>query len=79
MVNKAAVSCLIPSKNGKPCWLRIGTAEFHADGTIDVELDTLPVNGRMTIPFQACGPTCELRKGHSGAHRINGLLWEDDV
>ncbi len=35
--------------NGKSLWIKIGTAFLNKDGSINVFLDTLPIDGRLHI------------------------------
>ena len=40
---------VITERNGKNYWNRIGVAFVNADGSINVQLDALPVSGRLQI------------------------------
>lgn len=44
-----AVYTLVTKTDGTTRWVRIGSARENPDGSVDVELDALPVNGRMVV------------------------------
>ncbi len=37
------------AKDGKKFWLKVGTGFFNRDGSINVRLDAMPVNGKLHI------------------------------
>ncbi len=45
--------------NGKSLWIKIGSAFVNKDGSINVFLDTLPIDGRLHIR----DPKVATRKG----------------
>lgn len=51
---KLAVYTIIPSgtEDGKDFWQRIGSAFFNKDGSMNVMLNALPVNGKLHIREQ---------------------------
>lgn len=64
--NRKAVYTIIQREGHKPRWLRIGIAFVNRDGSYNVMLDALPVNGELHIrdfppseaePGAAIGPT----------------------
>lgn len=49
MENKKAVYHITENGNGKSLWTRIGVAFVNIDGSLNVLLDSLPLNGRLHI------------------------------
>lgn len=47
--NKMKVVYSIVERNGKKYWNRIGTAWINKDGSTNVKLESLPINGEMNI------------------------------
>lgn len=39
----------IVERDGKSLWIRLGWAKALPDGSFDVQLDALPINGRLQI------------------------------
>jgi len=39
----------IETRRGQAYWQRIGTAQVHKDGSIFVQLNAVPINGRLVI------------------------------
>jgi hypothetical protein len=39
----------IVERDDKSLWIRLGWAKVLPDGSIDVQLDALPINGRLQI------------------------------
>lgn len=50
---------------GKSYWLRVGSAHENRDGSLNVYLDAIPVNGRLQIRQYA--PDDERAEGNAGA------------
>lgn len=46
---KKAVYTVAPRPNNRTQWVRIGTAFVNRDGSLNVLLDALPVNGTLHI------------------------------
>ena len=66
---KRVAYTIIERGEGKSFWLRVGTAFENRDGSLNVYLDAIPVNGRLQIREYA--PDDE-REGHSGATSSHG-------
>lgn len=47
--NKRVAYTVIERGEGKSYWLRVGTAFENRDGSLNVYLDAIPVNGRLQI------------------------------
>lgn len=47
--NKKAVYHVADKPEGKPIWTKIGSAYINKDGSINVLLDSLPLDGRLHI------------------------------
>ena len=45
----------IETKRGQAYWQRIGTAQMHKDGSIFVQLNAVPINGRLVIRHPQAG------------------------
>ncbi len=58
--NLQAVYTVIKKADGKDLWLRVGSAFPNRDGSMNVFLDAMPVNGRLQIreyqPRDGAGP-----------------------
>lgn len=50
------------NENGKDFWLRVGTAFINRDGSLNVVLNALPINGRLHIREAAQPETYPLGK-----------------
>jgi hypothetical protein len=46
---KRKVQCPITPRDGKPYLMDMGTATVWPDGSISIELDALPFNGRLVV------------------------------
>jgi len=47
--NLQAVYTVIKKADGKDLWLRVGSAFPNRDGSMNVFLDAMPVNGKLQI------------------------------
>ena len=48
--NMKAVWNIVENENGdRPIWIRCGTGFVNRDGSLNVFLDVLPINGRLHI------------------------------
>ena len=47
--NNTKIVYVITERNEKSFWTRIGVAFVNRDGSINVQLDALPVSGRLQI------------------------------
>ena len=47
--NKRVAYTVVERSEGKSYWLRVGTAFENRDGSLNVYLDAIPVNGRLQI------------------------------
>jgi len=58
--NLQAVYTVIKKADGKDLWLRVGSAFPNRDGSLNVFLDAMPVNGKLQIreyqPRDSAGP-----------------------
>ena len=41
--------CVVEGSSGHVAWMRCGTARHRGDGSLDVHLDALPMNGVLQI------------------------------
>lgn len=48
-MKRKKVLCPVSGKDGKTFWLRMGAAYENRDGSWNLYLDALPVNGRLQI------------------------------
>ena len=46
---KKVVYTIVEREGGKSFWVRIGEAYTNTDGSINVNLEALPVNGKLQI------------------------------
>jgi hypothetical protein len=46
---KLDVFTIVERENTKPFWVRIGVAFRNKDGSLNLYLDALPVNGRLNV------------------------------
>jgi hypothetical protein len=51
------VFCPVTSADGTTYWMRMGSAFVNADGSINVYLDALPVNGKLQLRADKPNPT----------------------
>ena len=49
MNKKKAVYTVVEKDRGTSVWIRIGWATVNLDGSLNVTLDALPVNGKLNI------------------------------
>jgi len=68
--------CIVERADGSSTWIRCGRARVNRDGSINVRLDALPLNGELHLrPAETTSPpaTAE-RKPESGEppSRLNG-------
>jgi hypothetical protein len=61
---KRVAYTIIERGEGKSFWLRVGTAFENRDGSLNVYLDAIPINGRLQI--REYQPDDE-REGHANA------------
>ena len=47
--SKVKIAYVITSRNGKNFWNRVGVAFVNNDGSINVKLEAVPVNGEIQI------------------------------
>lgn len=47
--SKMKIAYVITSRNGKNFWNRVGVAFVNNDGSINVKLEAVPVNGEIQI------------------------------
>jgi len=47
--SKLKICYVINTSGGKSYWTRIGVAFVHRDGSLNVKLNALPINGEMHI------------------------------
>jgi len=47
--NKRVAYTIVERTEGKSYWVRVGTAFENRDGSLNVYLDAIPVNGRLQI------------------------------
>ena len=47
--DKKDVDTVVDTKSGKAVWVKIGAAFTNKDGSINVRLDALPVNGTLQV------------------------------
>ena len=47
--DKKDVYTVVDTKSGKAVWVKIGAAFTNKDGSINVRLDALPVNGTLQV------------------------------
>jgi hypothetical protein len=57
---------VIERSEGKSFWLRVGTAFENRDGSLNVYLDAIPVNGRLQIRQYAPDEERDGNSGHAG-------------
>jgi hypothetical protein len=57
---KIAYTVVERNKDGRKFWVRVGAAFVNRDGSLNVRLDAMPVNGELQIrdyqPREARGP-----------------------
>jgi hypothetical protein len=46
---KTKICYTVTTRDGRSYWNRIGVAFVNADGSLNVKLDAVPVNGEMQI------------------------------
>lgn len=46
---KLDVFTIIERENARPFWVRVGVAFRNKDGSLNLYLDALPVNGRLNV------------------------------
>jgi hypothetical protein len=50
------VFTIVQTKNGKSAWIKLGAGWVNTDGSLNLKLDALPVNGtiqvRDNVPFE---------------------------
>lgn len=77
--NKIKVVFTVVERNGKSFWVRIGIGAVNRDGSINLKLDAVPVNGSLQIrdyePYEDRLSEREAARepGRAGA-RSSGLL-----
>jgi len=79
---KRVAYTVVERSEGKSYWLRVGTAFENRDGSLNVYLDAIPVNGRLQIReyqpdeehdgSQSRGGTSAAGSAGSGATHGNG-------
>ena len=47
--SKMKIAYVITARNGKSFWNRVGVAFVNKDGSINVKLEAIPVNGEIQI------------------------------
>jgi len=67
--SKMKLAYVITTRNGKNFWNRIGVAFVNNDGSINVKLEAMPVNGEIQIRDyvpreEAAGTTLRGRSGN---------------
>jgi hypothetical protein len=43
------VYTVVQTKNGKSAWIKLGAGWINSDGSMNLKLDALPVNGTMQV------------------------------
>jgi hypothetical protein len=43
------VYTVVPTKNGRSAWIKLGAGWVNTDGSLNLKLDALPVNGTMQV------------------------------
>ncbi len=68
--SKMKIAYVIKERNGSKYWNRVGVAFVNSDGSINVKLEAVPVNGELHIRDYV--PRDELagrsRNGHDNGH-----------
>ena len=49
MTSKMKIVYVITERNGSKYWNRVGAAFVNSDGSINVKLDAIPVNGELQL------------------------------
>lgn len=70
------IAYVISGRNGKNFWNRVGVAFVNKDGSINVKLEAIPVNGELQIRDYV--PREEFAGTSLQAHTSNGNGHEDD-
>jgi hypothetical protein len=71
--------CIVERADGTATWIRCGRARLNRDGSINVQLDALPLNGELHLraaatsaPPQRKPPAPPPATGAQPANRMNG-------
>lgn len=67
--NKRVAYTVIERSEGKSYWLRVGTAFENRDGSLNVYLDAIPVNGRLQIREYPPDDANVANNGHGNSER----------
>ena len=67
--SKMKIAYVITSRNGKNFWNRVGVAFVNRDGSMNVKLEAIPVNGEIQIRDyvprdDVSGTSLQPRNGH---------------
>lgn len=77
--SKMKIAYVIATRNGKHFWNRVGVAFVNNDGSINVKLEAVPVNGEIQIrdyvPRDEIGATT-LRGRNGNGHQDDDVLSE---
>lgn len=69
--NKRVAYTIVERTEGKSFWVRVGTAFENRDGSLNVVLDAIPVNGRLQIREYPPDDERDNSSSH-GARNANG-------
>nr|PZN25780.1 MAG: hypothetical protein DIU78_09500 [Pseudomonadota bacterium] len=67
------IAYVITSRNGKNFWNRIGVAFVNHDGSINVKLEAVPVNGEIQIRDYVPRDESSFRSTRSNGHEEEAL------
>jgi hypothetical protein len=75
--SKMKIAYVITTRNGKNFWTRCGVAFVNNDGSINVKLEAVPVNGEIQIrdyvPRDELSGTSLRGRGSNGHHDEDSL------
>ena len=76
--SKMKLAYVITTRNGKNFWNRVGVAFVNNDGSINVKLEAMPVNGEIQIRDyvpreELSGTSLRGRNGHSDEESLAEL------
>jgi hypothetical protein len=67
--SKMKIAYVITERNGRTFWNRCGVAFVNADGSLNVKLEAIPVNGEVQIrDYVPRDETQSNRRGENGAY-----------
>lgn len=77
MTKNLKIVYVITERNGRNFWTRIGVAFVNSDGSLNVKLNSLPINGEMHIRDYV--PPEERKPRNSSAPGPFGDGYDDDI